>query len=198
MLLWFLLLVTSGLLKDTKALSVGETHPSERRESDVSGAIWDYIVVSGFFQCYMSLYRAHSTKELGTGSGPCFTQKNSPSPGWNAAIQEAGTVPEACGAYVTVWLRQATSQRRLSECTATKPSASCTMHRSAFTSTHESSINVHTTRMVGSTEAATSLEPLNCPLLNFVLLLLCCFLHCFFLRFFPGNRILLWRTSRCL
>ena len=56
MLLWFLLLVTSGLLKDTKALSVGETHPSERGERDVSGAIWDYIVVSGFFQCYMSLY----------------------------------------------------------------------------------------------------------------------------------------------
>ena len=42
-----LLLFTSGLLKDTNALSVGETHPSDRRESDASGAIWDYIVVSG-------------------------------------------------------------------------------------------------------------------------------------------------------
>lgn len=56
MLSWVLLLFTSGLL-NTNALSVGETHPSDRRESDVSGAIWDYIVVSVIFHLHTSFHQ---------------------------------------------------------------------------------------------------------------------------------------------
>jgi len=32
-------------VKQAGALSLGETHPSDRKESEVSGAIWDYVVV---------------------------------------------------------------------------------------------------------------------------------------------------------
>lgn len=34
------------LLCRTNGLQLGETHPSDRLENDVSGAIWDYIVAS--------------------------------------------------------------------------------------------------------------------------------------------------------
>lgn len=47
-------LVFGILLGQTNGMQLGETHPSDRQENDVSGAIWDYVEVRSWPSSHLS------------------------------------------------------------------------------------------------------------------------------------------------
>lgn len=49
-------LVFGILLGQTNGMQLGETHPSDRQENDVSGAIWDYVEVRSWPSSHSFLF----------------------------------------------------------------------------------------------------------------------------------------------